>query len=132
MEIDVSEVEVGFIVNLKTLREVLQGLSVGGRRWWIACDPLEALDRRSLTVGHGDPGCTDRLNTLYYNFPVLNCEKTIAGPDRLVLCVDSSVISAEQPGLYVEDGHVLEDAFTDMECFFRPIRQALIELLKAN
>jgi hypothetical protein len=132
MEIDVSEVEIGFVVNLETLREVLQGLSVGGRRWWIACDPLDALDRRSLTVGHGDSACKDRLNTLYYKFPVLNCEKPLAGPDRLVLCVDSSVISAEQPGLYMEDGQVLEDVFADTECFFRPIRQALIELLKEN
>jgi hypothetical protein len=132
MEIDVSEVEVGFIVNLETLRKVLQGLSVGGRRWWIACDPLDALDRQALTVGHGDPGCKDRLNTLYYNFPVLNCDKPLAGPDRLVVCVDSSVISAEQPGLYMEDGQVLEDVFADMECFFQPIRQALIEWLKEN
>jgi hypothetical protein len=132
MEIDVSEVEVGFVVNLKTLREVLQGLSVGGRRWWTACDPLDALERQSLTIGYGDTGCKDRLNTLYYNLPVLNSHKPLAGPDRLVVCVDSSVISAEQPGLYMEDGRVLEDVFADMECFFQPIRQALIELLKEN
>jgi hypothetical protein len=132
MEIDLSEVELGFVVSLKTLREVLKGLSIDGRRWWIACDPSDALERRSLTVGHGDPGCTDRLNTLYYKFPVLNREQPMAGPDRLLLFLDSSVIAAEQPGLYMEDGQVLEDGFADLECFFRPIRQALIELLNEN
>jgi hypothetical protein len=130
MMIDLSDVELGFLVNLKTLREVLRGLSIDGRRWWIACDRMDALESHSLTVGHGDPNCTDRLNTLYFNVPILPDDRPLAGTDRLVLLLDYSVISPEQPGLYIEDGRVLTDGFTDLECFYQPIRQALIAMLR--
>jgi hypothetical protein len=127
---DIEEVELGFVVNLKTLREVLKGLSINGRRWWVASDPTDALESQSLTIGHGDPGCADRLNTLYFRVPVLNDEKPLAGTDRLILLLDCSVISAEQPGLYIEEGRVLEDPLADIECFFMPIRQALTAMLR--
>ena len=127
---DLGEVELGFVVNLGTLRDVLKGLSVSGRRWWIASDPMDSLESHSLTIGHGDPGCFDRLNTLYFRVPVLNNKKPWAGTDRLILLLDCSVISAEQPGLYIEAGRLLEDPLTDLECFFQPIRQALIAMLR--
>jgi len=127
---DLGEVELGFVVNLKTLRDVLKGLSVSGRRWWIASDPMDSLESHSVTIGHGDPGCVDRLNTLYFRVPVLNDEKPLVGTDRLILLMDSSVVSAEQPGLYMEAGRLLEDPLADLECFFQPIRQALIAMLR--
>jgi hypothetical protein len=127
---DIEEVEVGFVVNLGTLRRVLKGLSINGRRWWIASDPMDSLESHSLTIGHGDPGCVDRLNTLYFKVPVLNDEKPLAGTDRLILLLDCSVISAEQPGLYMESGRVMEDPLADIECFFVPIRRALIAKLR--
>jgi hypothetical protein len=130
MEVCLDEEELSLVVNLETLREVLKKLSVNGRRWWIASDPTDALESGFLTIGHGDPGCIDRLNTLYYRLPVLNEEKPFAGTDKLVLLLDSSVISSEQPGLYMEEGRVLEDAFSDIECFFTPIKRALTELLR--
>jgi hypothetical protein len=130
MCIDCDGVELGFVVNLKTLREVLKGLSIDGRRWWIASDPADALESRFLTIGHGDPGCIDRLNTLYYRLPVLNDEKPVAGFDKLVVLLDSSVVSPEQPGLYLEEGRVLKDEFSDIECFFFPIKRALTKLLR--
>src|ERR1700722_10151007 len=130
MIMDLEQVELGFVVNLGTLRGVLKGLSMNGRRWWIASDPMDVLDSHSLTIGHGDPGCVDRLNTLYFKVPVLNDEKPIAGSERLILLLDSSVISAEQPGLYMEAGQVLEDPLADIECFFMPIRRALIAMLR--
>jgi hypothetical protein len=37
---DLDNVELGFAINLGTLREVLKGLSMNGRRWWIASDPM--------------------------------------------------------------------------------------------
>ena len=130
MDIDINEIELGFVVSLKTLRELLKGLSVGARRWWIASDPADALESHYVTIGHGDPGCIDRLNTLYYKVPVLNDESPMVGAERLILLLDPSVISAEQPGLYIEDGRVLRDEFADIECFFQPIRWALIALLR--
>jgi hypothetical protein len=39
------------------------------------------------------------------------------------------VISAEQPGLYREDGRVWEDSLADLESFFDPIQRALIAKL---
>lgn len=130
MEISLDEIDLGVVVNIETLRKVLKGLSDDGRRWWIASDPSDALESGFLTIGHGDPGCIDRLNTLYYRLPVLNDEKPVAGFDKLVLLLDSSVIFAEQPGLYIEDGRVMKDEFADIEGFFIPIKRALTEMLR--
>lgn len=130
MEFRFDEIDLGFVVNIATLREVLKKLSVDGRRWWLASDPVDALDNHFVTIGHGDPGCVDRLNTLYFRVPVLNETAPIAGTDRLIVLLDSSAISAEQAGLYMENGRVLTDDFADFECFFLPIKRALIKMLR--
>lgn len=123
---DISEIEIGFAVNLGTLRQILRGLSVDGKQWWIACDPVYATEKGIVTIGHGDPGCIDRLNTIYFDIPILNEESPLRGTDNLIALLDSSVIAAVQPGLYMEGDRILPDPVTDMECFFQPIRQALI------
>jgi hypothetical protein len=130
MCLNVDSIELGFVVNLETLREVLKGLSVNGRRWWIASDPSDALETHDLTIGHGDPGCKDRLNTLYFKVPVINEDKPVAGYGNLILLLDCSVIAAEQHGLYLEDGSVWEDALADLESFFDPIERVLIAKLR--
>jgi hypothetical protein len=130
MEFSLDEVDLGFVVNLETLREVLKSMSVNGRKWWIATDPRDAIETHTVTIGHGDPGCVDRLNTLYFRVPVLNEERPMAGMDKLILLLDCSVISAEQAGLYIEDGRVLKDALADLESFFDPIQRALVAKLR--
>jgi hypothetical protein len=87
MEIDFDQVELGLVVNLTILREVLKSLSIDGKRWWIASDPQDALTTRSITIGHGDPRCTDRLNTLYFRIPVLGNETPRGGTDDSCCCL---------------------------------------------
>lgn len=125
MMIDLDHVDIGFVVNLITLREVLANLSADGRRWWIASDPADALSQGTITIGHGDPGCVDRLNTLYYRVPVLNEEVPPAGAAHLVVVLHPSVVSPEQIGLYLEHGRVVQDAIEDAESFYFPIQRAL-------
>jgi hypothetical protein len=131
MDFSLDEVDLGFVVNLETLREVLKSMSVNGRKWWIASDPVDAIDTHTVTIGHGDPGCEDRLNTLYYRVPVLNEEMPMAGTDKLTLMLDSSVVSAEQPGLYFQDGKVFKDSVEDLQSFYDPIQRALMAKLKS-
>jgi hypothetical protein len=131
MDLNLDEVDLAFVVSLETLREVLRSMSVNGRKWWIASDPGDAINTRTVTIGHGDPGCHDRLNTLYYRLPVLNEEKPVAGTDKLVLMLDSSVVAAEQPGLYFEDGRVGEDSVADLQAFYDPIQRALLIKLQS-
>jgi hypothetical protein len=131
MNLNLDEVDLGFVVNLETLRGVLKSISVNGRKWWIASDPIDATHNRTLTIGHGDPGCEDRLNTLYYQVPVLNEQVPMAGTEKLVVLFDSSVVQAEQVGLYIEDGEVVEDALSDLESFFDPIQRALLAKLQS-
>jgi hypothetical protein len=131
MHFRLDEVDLGFVVNLETLRDVLKAMSVNGRKWWVASDPGDAIDTHTVTIGHGDPGCHDRLNTLYFRVPVLNEEMPMAGTDKLTFMLDSSVVSAEQPGLYFEDGRVGQDSVADMEAFFDPIQQALLGKLQS-
>jgi len=130
MNVNLEDIDLGFAVNIETLREVLRKLSIEGRRWWLASDPADALENHFVTIGHGDPACVDRLNTLYYRVPVINEERPVAGTEKLVLLLDSSVISAEQAGLYIECGRVLEDEFADLESFFMPIKRALAAMLR--
>jgi hypothetical protein len=131
MELNLDEVDLGFVVNLETLRDVLKAMSVNGRRWWIASDPSDAIATHTVTIGHGDPGCHDRLNTLYYRVPVLNEEMPMAGTDKLTLMLDSSVVSAEQPGIYFEDGRVGPDSVADLQSFYDPIQRALLTKLQS-
>jgi hypothetical protein len=131
MDFSLDGVDLGFVVNLETLRNVLKAMSVNGRRWWIASDPSDAIDSHTITIGHGDPGCHDRLNTLYFRVPVLNEEMPMAGPNKLTLMLDSSVVSAEQPGIYIEDGRVGEDTVADLQSFYDPIQRALLTKLQS-
>jgi hypothetical protein len=132
MEIDFNQVEIGLVVNLTTLREVLKSLSIDGKRWWIASDPQDSLTTRSITIGHGDPRCTDRLNTLYFRIPVLGNETPRGGTDGLVLLFDPSTSDAAEPGYYIEDGRVVQDFLEDFLCFYRPLNRALIARLQAE
>jgi hypothetical protein len=130
MDIDLSDVELGFVANLKTLRRVLSNLSINGRRWWVASDPRDAIDRGGILVGHGDRACVDRLNTVLFEIPVLNDRMPRAGVDSLVFLMDPSVISTTDPGFYFEHGRVVQDSVADLEAFFQPIKTALLTYLR--
>src|SRR5258708_18172399 len=123
---DFDAVELGIVVNLSTLRKVLKQISIGGRRWWIASDPQDATETGSITIGHGDPHCEDRLNTLYFRIPVVSNEVPKAGTDRLVLLLDPSQVTAEESGLYIQDGRITQDCLADFSWFFAPINKPLI------
>ena len=129
MDINLDNIDLGFVVNVRTLREVLAALGDNGRRWWIASDPADAIDRGYVCIGHGDPRCVDRLNTMYYRVPVLNEEPPWGGTDRIVVLLDSTLVSPEQPGLYREGGRVLQDETEDIECLWFPIQRALARRL---
>jgi hypothetical protein len=42
MNFSLDEVDLGFVVNLETLRDISKAMSVNGRKWWIASDPGDA------------------------------------------------------------------------------------------
>jgi hypothetical protein len=132
MSVDFREVELGFVVSLGVLRDVLRDLNSNGRRWWVASDPQDAEETGFVTVGHGDPKCTDRLNTLYYRLPVVGNEEWKNRADRLILLLEPSAVLAEDPGYYLEDGHLLQDPVHDLFCFYQPIERALTTRLQAG
>lgn len=125
MHFNLDNVDLGFILNIRMLREVLAGISSDGRTWWIATDLADAIERGYVTIGHGDPRCKDRLNTLYYRVPVLNMERPLAGNDRIVVLLEAGVVAAEQAGLYFEHGRVVQDVVEDIQSFLIPIQRAL-------
>jgi hypothetical protein len=130
MYVDCDGLEVGLVVSLKILRETLRGLSVNGRRWWIACDPYDAAARGYVSIGYGDPLCEDRLNTVYFRFPIVGDVTPKISADRLVLLIDSSACMPESPGFYLEDGRVVQDSLEDFLCFYQPLKRALIARLQ--
>ena len=131
MHTSLDEVELAVVVNLETLREVFMSMSIGGKRWWIASDPHDAIVDGYISIGHGDPGCTDRLNTLYFRVPVVNDETPMGGTDRLVVLIDESTSFPQEPGFYLEDSEVVEDPFEDFMSFFEPLKHALVARLRA-
>jgi hypothetical protein len=132
VNLNLDEVDLGFVVNLETLRGVLKSMSVNGRKWWIASDPSDAIDTHTVTIGHGDPGCDDRLNTLYFRVPVLNERSPMAGTHKLTLMFDWTVVSAEEPGFYVEDGRIFNDSVEDLRSFYDPVQRALLARLQSS
>jgi hypothetical protein len=131
MYTSLDEVELAVVVNLDTLRVVLKSLSIDGKRWWIASDPRDAVADGYISIVHGDPGCADRLNTLYFRVAVLNDEMPPGGIDRLVLLFDESTSFSEEPGFYLENSNVVEDPVEDLMSFFEPIKKALVARLRA-
>jgi len=72
MNLELTDVDLGFVENIKMLREVLAALRSNGSDWWLASDPADAIEKGYVTIGHGCQGCLDRLNTLYYR-PLSSC-----------------------------------------------------------
>jgi hypothetical protein len=130
MYLDCGGLEIGLVVNLKILRETLRRLNINGRSWWIASDPHDAAARGYVSVGYGDPQCKDRLNTMYFRFPIVGDVTLQISTDRLVLLVDPSTCTPEAPGFYLEDGQVAQDSLEDFLRFYPPLKRALIKRLQ--
>jgi hypothetical protein len=132
MDIDLRDVELGFVASFSTLRKVFSILSKNGRRWWIASDPRDAIQMGGILVGHGYPACVDRLNTVLFRIPVLNEEIPRSGVDSLVFLVDPTTITTTDPGYYLERGRVVQDSIADLQAFYEPIRAALLSSLSGH
>ena len=133
MPADFSEVELGFVVDLRTLRETLKVLNIAGRRWWLSSDPQDAAETVYITVAHGTVGAYDRLNTLHFRVPVVGNDDSNGRTDRLILMIDpSTTTTAEEPGFYLGDGHIMEDPAEDFYSFYEPIERALIARLQTR
>ena len=128
---DLGDEGLGFALTLDTLKDVLKGLNIKGREWWIACDPEDALATEFVTIGHGDPRCKDRLNTIYFQLPVLNANSAVR-PDQLILCFSSGAISCQDAGFYRDGEHILQDLLEDFNAFFYPIQNALLARIETD
>ena len=132
MDADLGELELGIVTSVRTLREVLKKMSIDGRRWWIASDPLDTVEDGYLTIGHGDPECFDRLNTLYFRVPVVGNDSPPERTDRIVLLIEPTTATGEEPGFYLEDSRASEDPVEDFYDFYLPLERALIARLQSR
>ena len=113
MDTDLSEVQIGFVVSLEVLREVLRGLNVDGRQWWISSDPNDAVEDGFITIAHGTKQCSDHLNILHFRVPVVRSGDGKSTTDRLVLMFEPSTTTPEELGFCFENGHIGEDLVED-------------------
>ena len=94
--------------------------------------PSRLLETGVITVGHGYPRCFDRLNTLHFHLPVVGNGGSNSRADRLILMLNPSVITPEEPCLYLANGRVLEAPIEDFISFYEPIKRALARLQAGN
>jgi len=93
----------------------------------------DAIEAGALLIGYGSPGCDDLLNRIIFSTPVLSLgEGPKCRTDCIVLLVEPLSISIREPGLYLENGLVKEDFIADFECFWKPLKRALIARLIAG
>lgn len=130
MSNDQDAAEFRVIIDFEEFRGVLKELSVDGMRWWIASDPRDAYENGSITVGHIDPGCWERLNRLYFRIPTFHASKGSA--EGMFLLFDPSEITSDEPGYYFSHNRVMEDSRKDFISFFNPLRDALAARLRAQ
>jgi hypothetical protein len=110
----ISDVELGLVVRLGVLREVLQKISIGGNHFWVACDPQDSVITGHITIGHGYPGCSNPYNASFFRLPVLSKEMPYQGCNDLIVLFDSHTVEQE----FMVD----LDEFSD---FFAPIKREL-------
>lgn len=130
MKLDLSETKVGLVVELSVLRTVLATLNIAGRRWWVAGDPTDGAAHDSVTIAHGYPDCYDRLNTLYFETPLITYETSNWGVCQLFVLIHRSQWMSRQPGFHVERGWIIQDSADDLDSAFYPVQSALIERLQ--
>jgi len=128
---DLDDVELAFVVNIKTLRDVLRTLSVNGRRWWLATDPSVAVDHGYVTLAFGYPGCHDPLNTIHFSLPVLSESPPSTGPDRVAILFDACHFFAHQPRSDRGGGHD-RDCLEDFTAAFGPVKEALLRRMETG
>jgi hypothetical protein len=118
----IDGIELGLVVNLGVLSSAMKKVSAAGARWWIACDPRNAIEDQHLTIGFGCQGCKNQLNVAFFCVPVLNAYFSPSGVDELVVIWDLNVVSPQW-------GDIDADTFQD---FFVPIKRELIEQLRSQ
>lgn len=131
-DINLDDVDLGFLVNLQILKDVMKDLSVDGRRWWVASDPEDAAAVGSLTIGFGDQNCKERCNILYFEIPVVCSVVPMYHRARLILLVDSSYVKAQTPGFYQEKDGITLDGMEDFVSFFGPLKRALAARIQSD
>jgi hypothetical protein len=130
MKLDLSGTTVGLVVELSVLRTVLGTLNIAGRHWWVAGDLTDAAAHGSVTIAHGYEDCYDRLNTLYFETPVLAHEVTSWGDRQVPLLIERSQWMSREPGYHVERGWISQDSASDLDSAFYPMQNALIDRMQ--
>jgi hypothetical protein len=128
---DLDEVELGIVVNLQTLRDVLKTLSVDGHKWWIATDPSVAVEIGYISLAFGYPGCHDPLNTIYFRLPVLSESLPSTGTDRVAILFDAFNFFADHSRCDRgrDNGR---DCLEDFTAAFGPVKEALLRRMESG
>jgi hypothetical protein len=72
------------------------------------------------------------LNTLHFRIPVVGYGDWGGRVDRLILMIDPSTVTAEEPGFYLQDSSMIEDPVEDFYSFYQPMERALIARVQAR
>lgn len=127
-----DDVEIGFLVNLRTLKQVLQTLHLQGRRWWLACDPEDAINQRYAEIGYGYPGCSDRLNATIFRFPVLSGYLPRYGKPDFIIGIERALVDLSDSRPNKGDGLDNISCREEFSEFYGPLRDALVVRMSSD
>jgi hypothetical protein len=125
MKPDPFGVDRAYVVSIRALREILQGISSLSDRWWI-----EETRKYSVVVAHDrQPGSQiPGLETITFSFPKIASIPLFPDPEEgEILCLYPLARVAGKTGLYMQGGRLLADDFRDWEPFWRPLEKGLAE-----
>ena len=83
-------------------------------------------------TAHWHPRQIDRLNTLHFRIPVIDNDSPPDRTDRIVLLVEPTTATGEEPAFYLENRCMPEDPVEDFYEFYAPLEWALIARLQAR
>ena len=99
--------DLSYVVSVKALREILDGISTEDERWWIDEEKSE-----SVVIGYNDCSqCglhSSGIHDILFKFPKIASLPFLDGDGEMV-CLYPNSRKAVQRGLYWENGNLLND-----------------------
>ena len=121
------ELELGFILPLREIRECFTAVGHGEHEWTLNAKFQTVDQRRYADIKYSNPGSGDLPNSIHYLFPIVE-----DGGAEPMVCLHPSAAIPLVSGLYFEGPDLKHDILEDWNQFWSPLRTALHARLESR